>query len=450
MNGLKILSIWILAFSVFVAPISSAYAEEITYNASTLRASLMKKDIKILMEQNQVHQAKDKVDIARGALLPHLDLGATLGGILGGPTFLLSAVSFLFPFLFPSNWANLRLSKDLLQAEKVSYHLVGLNEYASAYSVYITILNDTDLRNVLDHQYKNLVSIRDWLIRQRDAIGTVSQQDIDNADAQAKLSYAKLSKMDELLIKERSFFAEMLAMKVGDTAVIVPEHVPESSMEAAPVERVLSMVQELAPESTQMEYLIAAAKENRWAKEFGFVSGGNLTLSPGSTNAFENLSLGIKFSFGFDTIPTIRLASDNIENMKLQKIQLSQAQQQLVVSTLGSIQEAKKQFEAAAKSEELFTSVYRDEFKKYSLGFSDIFRVIEANNNISLASTVKIEAMLDLDALRITLHRALLSDQFALIPKCLVKADAEKTEAARKKKKVPLTIDDVCDPSSGS
>jgi outer membrane protein, multidrug efflux system len=394
----------------------------------TLRTDLVKSNSSILIALNQVYQSKDQVNIARGNLLPRLNLGTLIGIATGGPAFSLGAITMLLPFLVPSNWANLHQSENLLQSEKLSYKLMQLNTYATAYTLLATIQGDIALRGVVWQQYQDLVSIHDWLVNQRKYTGAVPQEDIDNADAQAKLSFANVSAMDELLDKERASIREMLALPLNADIQIQSAAVPASPFEGQPLAKAVAKVQAVAPENLQIAYMIKAGQDVQWSKVFSFIGDSSTTVSPSSKNPFGNLGVGTNFSIGFDYFPNIQLAADNIAQLQLQATQLKQQEQQLVEATLNSISEAQKQADAAAQAETELLSVYQAEFQKYTLGLTDLLHVFSAQQNVSTASAAKVKAQIDLDSLRVTMQRELIANEFAKLPGCAIKESAEQKD----------------------
>jgi outer membrane protein TolC len=247
----------------------------------------------------------------------------------------------------------------------------------------------------------------------------------------------------------------MLALGLSDEIRLSPTHTAVSPAEAQSLAKVVSKAQAVAPENAQNAYLRKAAEQVRFSKQFSFISGASLTVSPGTggTSAFTPLSLGTMFSIGFDYVPNIQLASDNIRNIELHARELRLQQQQLVEATLGSIKEAKTQLESTTTAENLLLRVYQAEFRKYTMGLTDLLHVLSAETAITQASAAKVKAQLDLDILRITLHRELLSDQFAHIPGCVIRKSAEEKDKDWFGRifhpgDYTLTIDEACQPSS--
>ncbi|MGZ6359831.1 MAG: TolC family protein, partial [Bdellovibrionota bacterium] len=201
-----------ISAAAFAAPDAALAAKprNVVVNPASLRTMLVRSNYGVLENLNLIHQAKDQVNIARGNLMPRLNLGAILSGIVTGPAFALQSVSILLPFLLPSNWANLHQSEDLLESQKIGYRLVELNNYASAYALYTTMQGDSAIRDVVVSEYNDFVTVRDYLINQQKFVGNVPQEDIDRADAQVNSAAANVSATDELLVSERAALREAL------------------------------------------------------------------------------------------------------------------------------------------------------------------------------------------------------------------------------------------------
>lgn len=452
-----------LAASFLALPVTSAVAaseptggKTVVITPAALRSILVHSNYGVLENLNLVHQAKDQVNIARGNLLPRLNLGAVISGLVSGPAFALSSMSFLLPFLLPSNWANLHQSEDLLESQKIGYRLVELNNYASAYTTYVTMQGDAAIREALVSEYNDLVSVRDYLIKQQKFVGNVAQEDIDRADSEVKLAGANISGTDELLSSERAALREALALPLSVNLTLSSLHVPASPAEDTSVIRLASRISAVAPENSQIAYLIKAAQEVKFSKEFSFFSGASLNVGIGSSGmpSFNNLSAGSQFGIGFDYVPQINLASDNIVNLQIQTRELIAQQAKLAESTLNSIQQAKLQVQQTGEAEAELLSVFRAEFRKYTLGLTDLLNVLDAERTVATATATKAKAQADVDTLRVTLHRELLTDEFRNIPGCRIRPEAEQLDNQHPFDKLfhpgkyVISIDQACAPAN--
>ena len=93
----------------------------------------------VSQEAERVFQAKQNIGVARGNLLPRLNLKSLLGIATGD---FLSAVGSVLPFLFPNNWYKWEASKELYQAEKTSFASLRGNEMNMVEGLYYLILRD--------------------------------------------------------------------------------------------------------------------------------------------------------------------------------------------------------------------------------------------------------------------------------------------------------------------
>jgi multidrug efflux system outer membrane protein len=432
-------------------PVAPAGGRTVVITPATLRSALLRSNYGVLESLNLIHQAKDQVNIARGNLLPRLNLGAMLSSV---SNFGISSISFLLPFLLPTNWANLHQSEDLLESQKIGYRLVELNNYATAYTLYTTMQGDNAIREALVSEYNDLVSVRDYLI-QRQKFVDVAQEDIDRADSEVKLSRANISTTDEMLVRERASLREALALPLSVNLTLSDQTVPASSYEGSSVLSLAKRISAVAPENTQIAYLIRAAGEVKFSKEFSFFSGASLNVGVGSsgTPSFNNLSAGAQFSIGFDYVPNITLANDNILNLQIRVRELRAQQAQLAESTLDAIQQAKLQVQQTGEAETELRSVFSAEFRKYTLGLTDLLNVLDAERTVATATATKAKAQADVDSLRVTLHRELLTDQFASIPGCRIRPGAEEEDKGHffsklfNSKKYTMAIDEACQPA---
>jgi multidrug efflux system outer membrane protein len=431
-----------MAVTELVAP---AGARTVVISPASLRSILLRSNYGVLESLNLIHQAKDQVNIARGNLLPRLNIGAMLSSI---SNFGISSISFLLPFLLPTNWANLHQSEALLESQKIGYRLVELNNYASAYTLYTTMQGDNAIRDALVSEYNDFVGVRDYLINQQKFIGNVSQEDIDRADSEVKLSRANISATDEMLVKERAALREAIALPLSVNITLSDQAVPASAYEGSNAIALAKRISAVAPENTQIGYLIKAAGEVKFSKEFSFFSGATLNVGVGSSGspAFNSIAAGAQFSIGFDYVPNIDLASDNIANLQIHVRELVAQQAQLAEST-------KLQVQQTTEAETELRSVFDAEFRKYTLGLTDLLNVLDAERTVATATATKAKAQADVDSLRVTFHRELLTDQFASIPGCRIRPGAEEEDKGHffsklfNSKKYVLAIDQACQPA---
>ncbi|MGZ3771713.1 MAG: TolC family protein [Bdellovibrio sp.] len=412
-------------------------------NSQTIKNFILSKNVPLMMQLLQVEQAKIKVNIARGNLLPSINLGAL---VASGPTFALSTISMLMPFLFPSNWLDLKQSHYLLNSQTKAYHIAKLNALASAYSLYLTLISDSNLRDVLQRQLDNYQNIEEY-IRLGVQAGLRQQSELFFAHAQTAMASYQVSKVDELLNQEISTLRQMLALPLTEHLVIDRTHPEKDAVELLDVQRALELSISLAPEFEQLYYLEQAAKAGKWSQAFAFLSGGSLaeTRSTATGNWNPGAASG-QMSIGFSYYPKIQLSSLNIEQVKLQRKQMLLQQTQMVESVFGSIVEARKQVEKTTDAENSWNEYYENEFLRFQLGLTDLLHVLNAANNLTTALTGKIKSQNDLDNQRVTLNRLLLNREFRDVRPCVAVLESGKFKGnGFKRSDKEISIEKFCD-----
>ncbi len=361
----------------------------VTINAGSLRNIYLSRNVGIAIALNDVQQAKNQVTQARANLLPSVSLG---GVISGGPSFMLTTVSFLLPFLMPSNWLDLKESNYLLKSQGMSYYLAQLNGYASAYSLYQTIVGDIQLRAALQQQYENFKGIEDQL-RLPAEMGMIRMEDYLQAQAQAKLAYVQVSQMDELIKREKAAVRQMLALPLAQDIAFEDIDVPMSPVEDADPQTLLDRVNESSPENQQLNYMITAAQYGKWSKAFSFLSGSSLGMNrPSTGGAFSDVTQTGSVNLGFGYFPALQLSNLQINQLRLRKQELRFDQAQLLEVSLGSLVEAQKQLDASVSAEDNLRKVYNAEYIRYQAGMTDILHVLDAGNQVTTAILSRVKA----------------------------------------------------------
>ncbi|MEK2644917.1 TolC family protein [Bdellovibrio sp. BCCA] len=407
-----IFTAFLITATAFAAPKQQG---PVVINPKSLRTMLLSRNIDIAIALNEVQQAKAQVAQARGNLLPSVNLGTVISS---GPSFMLTSVSFLLPFLMPSKWMDLKESSYLLKAQGTSYYLAQLNQFASAYSVYLTVVGDMQLRGALQKQYENFKAIEEQL-RLPAEVGIIRKEDYLQAQAQAQLALVQVSQVDELIKREKASVRQMLGLELNQEIVFEAVHVPSSSAESMSPQALLDKVHESSPEAVQMTALITAAQYNKWSKAFSFLSGSSLGVNrPSTGGAFSSVTQTGSVNLGFGYFPALEISNLNIEQLKLRKKELRLDQAQLIETTLGALEEAQKQYTAASQAEDNMRQVYNAELMRYQVGITDILHVLELGNSLTSAVVNKVKAATALDTLRISLHRIMISDQFAGVETC--------------------------------
>lgn len=443
----------ILAISLVFSPTvsfsqaSSADRPVVAINPELIKSQLLDANVNVLLSLNKVQKAKEQVNISRGNLLPSINLGFLLSG---DPSFLLSSVSVLLPFLLPSNWIILKQNKQLLAAEGKAYYIAQLNAYASGLALYQTYLADREIRNVVAEQLRNNRLIEEETKRRFES-GKADLSELLQAQAQSKNSLLQLSQLNVLLGKEASALREMLALPLEAELVFEDYHPNEMAEEAMNLSQLAQKAIEVSPEKVQMQHLIEAAKLDKWAKAFSFITGSSLNgQSRGDVSAsFSDLTHTGSVGLGFGYFPALELSSLNIEAMRLRDRELELENAHIAEDLYLEVNESKKQVVYAVEAEIKMQQVYDSERIKFENGWTDLLRLYQLKSAAINAKVARIKATMQLDQARYGLQRTLIVGQFGNIKDCNISKAVSGNKAKwwekifKRNRKNP-TIEEAC------
>lgn len=407
--------------------------KSIVLDPATVRTQLLNANLTLEQEQKTVDDAKTSVALARAGLFPSINVSALFNG-----NFVLSGVDFLVPFLIPSNWAELDKDKHLFEAEKLAYKALALNTYSSALSLYFNIRSDNEITQLYLQEAKDLRDIASY-IQKAAHYGFASDEDVQNALGNAEAAEGQASKMQVAMIKELAALRQALGLPLdiqiqfstSPAAATIPASDAEAFTSPADIAKEVDKSLSVAPESAQINELINAATAEKWSKLFGWINSASVTTIPsqsGSSASFSKLEAKGTISLGLQIFPMVELSNRNIEEIKLRLTELKQENTQILEGSILATHAAQDEHNHFAQAEEDLSSVYNATLKQYQLGIASLYDVLQAHKQLSLASVNRAQAELDLTLLRVTLHRTLLTDEFAKIPNCAAQAPAQSSK----------------------
>jgi outer membrane protein TolC len=177
-----------------------------------LEEILLSQNTDVMRQMNTVMRAKDQVNAARAELLPSISLNLVML-ISNPPAFLLSSVSCLIPFLFPSKWFNLDAAKKTFSAEVTAIHLAKMNMFASAYSLLLAVAGDEAMLTMVRQQHARLEEYVNGL-RVQNELGLIPQADMIRGEIDLNRTKIDLSKTAELIAQERAALRKMLGLAI--------------------------------------------------------------------------------------------------------------------------------------------------------------------------------------------------------------------------------------------
>jgi multidrug efflux system outer membrane protein len=438
-----------LIFSQFAG---AATPSSLALNPDTIQRQLLKNNTSVLIGFNQVKQAKDEVNIARGNLLPSLNLGGLLSFSGGG--FILSTIDFLVPFLVPSNWANYYSTKSTFEAEKISYKVIQLNTYGSALSLYYTLLSDNQVQGIYQQQYQDLQDIYE-LQKRKSNTGVIPVSDLLQTQAQAQMAGVRASQLTELNKQEFASIRKAMALPLTTNLSLEFVDVKASPWEFESIKSTVNQVNKVSVERQQVRFLLKAAQDQVWSSTFGWINGASIgAKSSGSGNAsLSNSSASGSITLGFATYPKIQLSQDQVKEIELQDQELALENSRIVESALNSLVEAKQQLDLATQAENQMARVYQIRVQEYDQGTENLTNVLLARTQMADASVARIKSNLDVNLQRSLMQRALISGEYSDVRGC--SSSAKMPEAPKKQgwlgrhlnPKIPAqgpSLDDIC------
>lgn len=397
--------------------------KSIRLTPKVIRETSKDNGLTILEAAIRVHKAKENVYLARTRLLPSVNLGMLISAFVN-PTFVLSNVEYLVPFLLPSRWFDLWQAKNLSQSERMAFLTTELNIFASLESLYYTILSDQVARDLLAADLRDALVFENSIERSVED-GRASEVDLSLARSQSSMAFTRLAKMDELLIEEISEMRKVLSLDISTEIFFDWVPAPVSVLENTSVPEAAEAILKVAPEALQLDYLVKAAESEKWSKIFSFISSGSIGSSGGGASsgiehasAFKNLNGRGMLHFSFDYFPNISMSNHNINELNTRKKELGVEFAALTENILGKLQFLFARQAEILRSEALLQSVFKANKLKYEAGELSLSDLLNSQSNVRQAKLENVRATTDLNLMRVTLHRMLLTDEFALVKGC--------------------------------
>lgn len=396
--------------------------ENFSVNIENLQKQLFSQNTSILLGLNKVHQAKDEVNIARARLYPSLNL-STLLFAAANPTFAVSAVEVMLPFLAPSNWSRLRESKHLAIAQGEALKTIQLNSYASAVSTYLSINSDVELINIYNQELQDLQQLKK-LVEQLYNSGLASRSDLDRAEGAYEVTKVGLSKINGLVSKEIAEFRRTLNLPLKTAIEFSAFSVDLTNSENTDIDSVAVRAQNISPELSQIRALKKAAEENKWSHQFAFIGGGSLrspSMGPDQSVSFDNISGGMQFNIGYANVPLMELSQDRITEIELREKEVILEINERTEYSTAFVNEAKVRYDAAFKAKKYFSSIYARDMTRYKFGQVDLFSLLDSRSKLRETQIEVLRSQTQLALNRVVLQRLTLEGTFSNLNTCILK-----------------------------
>jgi outer membrane protein, multidrug efflux system len=158
----------LLATALLIA-VSAQASDPVPVSLEEVTEKVSDQNYLVLENALRVYQAKESIQVARGNLLPRLNLWR-VASVFFDPTAALGLVEDIAPFLVPGNWFRLDEQRILHEAQKEGYRALWANEVMTAKVLYFQTLSDLSLLDHVKAQYGELEGLH-LIVRNREILG---------------------------------------------------------------------------------------------------------------------------------------------------------------------------------------------------------------------------------------------------------------------------------------
>lgn len=272
------------------------------------------KNYTVLEQAQKVYQAKENIEVARGELIPSLNIWK-IAKLISNP-FDLGSWAEMAPFLSPSNWFRLEKNQITYAAEVHGYRALVANEVLNARILFVKVHQD-------QKTYQLIRSYKGELQRIYDIMKVKVDLGMEPPEVAREIQIRILA-LDEDAIRMRAYLADakralsFISGGSGDVE-LTPENLQAMDMKSGnklPYDTVINEVVTRSPEIRQFDELLRIIPVIK--KEIGFAVLGLTTASIGTTGGyFDNIP--IPSGLGFATAPAMKIAQSQENILRLQR-----------------------------------------------------------------------------------------------------------------------------------
>ena len=272
------------------------------------------KNYTVLEQAQKVYQAKETIQVARGELLPSLNIWK-IANVISSPLDLTNWIE-IAPFLSPSNWFRLEQSKIYYAAETYGYRAMVANQVLNARVLFIKVSQDQRLYKVIRDYKSELQNVYD-IVKVKVDLGMESPE-------AAREIQIRILALEEDSIRMKVYLAdarrELSFLSGGQGNVeLTPKDIPALDMKSKnklPYENVINDIVARSNELRQYDELLRIVPSIK--KEISFSFLGLTPASFGTSGGFFD-SIPIPSGLGFGTAPSLNIAKSQEQVLRLQR-----------------------------------------------------------------------------------------------------------------------------------
>jgi outer membrane protein, multidrug efflux system len=373
----------IIAFALLLFPLSGQAAvvrvtiEEVAKKVST-------QNYLVLENAERVYQAKEAIQVARGNLLPKLNLWK-VAGVICDPRSVVGLLEDVAPFLVPANWFRVKQQKLLLEAQREAYRTLWGNEIMTAKMLYLqTLLDQSLLEHVLEQ--RNELERLLVIVGSRETLGGAPEG--TSRDIEIRMLSLKEDEraLQALISEEKSFLAYIIGLG-GQAELELTQIGFPTRGELKPLsygdyeERVLSVSSELK----QFDQLVKVAESVKREIPFYFLGASSMSRGAGG-GIFD--ALPVQDGLGFGTGASMRIAKKEKAILRLQRQGVQEVLKRRLKTLVTEYNLDIDHYQSLSRRLELTDLSSRRLSERLLLGETvDALTLVEASRNHAQAST---------------------------------------------------------------
>ncbi|MGK5087364.1 hypothetical protein WDW86_07380 [Bdellovibrionota bacterium FG-2] len=308
-------------FAVLLVSTVSQASSTQTITQEDVVKKVSSENYEVLENALRVYQAKEAIEVARGNLLPRLNLWKVAGVVAdtvmqnyGGAA--MGLIEDVAPFLIPANWFRLKEAQILFLAEKEGYRALWANEVMTAKGLYFHSLLD---QSVLEHVNMNIGELEELLliVSTREILGGAS--DGGSRDIETRILSLKEDRraLEVLVLEETNLLSFMMGFPNEIEVALTPIPLPDfNSFEPLQYEDFEFRAIDSSPEVRQFDHFIAASEYVRKEVTYSFLGGSSMSRGLNG-GAFDMLPSQV--GLGFGTGASMRIVDSQKSVLQIQQ-----------------------------------------------------------------------------------------------------------------------------------
>lgn len=315
-----------------LSPLAEGPGEDQKFSLDEFMGRAKYANYSVQQEAQRVFQARQRIRVSIGNLLPRFNLGILLNYATGGPLGLVDSIGNLLPFIFPSNWFNWKESKRLYQAERKSFASLRGNEMNGVEGLFYLIQRDSQVLKILGQYITWLEKIHAGILKEEEArvLPIGSAKFFENTISLIEQDYVTLSTLidDELKIMAQSIGLRPLESIKGPDDLKFTQLPDLTNIPKIDPKSFASLAQERSFEIASLKQLIEASRYGNRSRLFSFLnpsSGGSIgfgtpaTIAIGRSQIVE-IQKRMEETFGLIEVKSVEAANQHNKTIDLYRL----------------------------------------------------------------------------------------------------------------------------------